>query len=114
MSFVKSTETIVATTPEKFAVAKPTNLLTAIKGEPPVNLAKGRRRNPVITEIYNHLISNRNVWFHVNIPITSQKQLASIRTSLYTRARKDNMYTATSSMFNEQTKMFDFWVMLTV
>lgn len=113
MAIVKSNETIVATTPEKFAVAQSTKLLTAIKGEPPVNLSKGRRRNPVITEMYNELIANRNVWFHVNIPITSQKQLASIRTSLYTRARKDNMYTATSSMFNEQTKMYDLWVMLT-
>lgn len=113
MAIVQSTETILSKTPQKFAVSEPTKLLTPIKGEPPVNFGKGRKRNPVITEIYNELLTNRNVWFHVNIPITSQKQLASLRTSLYTRARKDNMYVATSSIFNEKTKMFDLWVQLT-
>jgi hypothetical protein len=99
--------------PRKFAIAEPTKLLTFIKGEPPVNSGRGRRRNPVISDIYNSLITNRNEWAHVNIPITNQKQLASLRASLSSRAVKDNLRMQTSSMFNEQTKMFDLWVMLT-
>lgn len=113
MAIGQSIETQTVTSPKKFAISQPTKLLTPIKGEPPVNMGRGRKRNPVITEIYNHMISNRNVWFHVDIPITSAKQLGSIRTSLYTRARKDNLYFATSSLFNEQTKMYDLWIMLT-
>lgn len=108
-----SDETILENSPQKFAMNQVSKLLTPIKGEPPVVSGRGRRRNPVITEIYNSLIVNRNVWFHLNIPITSKKQLASIRTSLYNRAKKDGMSTATSSVYNEKTKMFDMWVMLT-
>ena len=41
------------------------------------------------------------------------KNLAALRASLYSRAQKDNLRTQTSSAFNQTTKMFDVWVMLT-
>ncbi|MBM3206779.1 MAG: hypothetical protein FJZ43_04120 [Candidatus Staskawiczbacteria bacterium] len=107
-----STETQVHLAPRKFAMAEPSKLLTFLKGEPPVNAGKGRRRNPIISEVYNALIQNRNVWAHINVPITSKKELASIRASVYARAAKDNLLIQTSSLFNEKTKMYDFWVML--
>jgi hypothetical protein len=113
MAIIPSSETQLASNPKKFAVAEPTKLLTFIKGEPPVNAGKGRRRNPVITEIYAALLTNRNVWAHVNIPITNKQQLASLRASFSSRAKKDNLHIATSSIFNEKTKMIDLWVMLT-
>lgn len=113
MPIQPSVETQIIQNPKKFAIAEPTKLLTFIKGEPPVNSGKGRRRNPVITDIYNGLISNRNEWAHVNIPITNKKQLASIRASLNSRAMKDNLHISTASEFNEKTKMIDLWVMLT-
>jgi hypothetical protein len=113
MAIIESIETQVTKNPRKFAIAEPTKLLTFIKGEPPVNSGKGRRRNPVITEIYNNLLSNRNEWAHVNIPVTNKKQLASIRASLTARASKDNLHIATASQFNDKTKMIDLWVMLT-
>jgi hypothetical protein len=113
MPIIPSIETQVSQNPKKFAIAEPTKLLTFIKGEPPVNSGKGRRRNPVITEIYNNLLSNRNEWAHVNIPVTNKKQLASIRASLTARAAKDNLHISTASQFNEKTKMIDLWVMLT-
>lgn len=112
MAIQPSVETQLETNPRKFALAEPTKLLTKIKGEPPMNNGKGRRRNPVITTIYNELITNRNEWFHVNIPVTSKQQLASLRVSLYTRAKKDNLTLSSTSLFNETTKMFDLWVML--
>ena len=112
MAMRPSVETQIETNPRKFAINQPTKLLTKIKGEPPIGSGKGRRRNPVITNIYNELIVNRNEWFHVNIPITSNKQLASIRMSLYARAKKDNLTLSTSSLYNETTKMFDLWVLL--
>jgi len=107
-----STETIVQAAPSRYQIAESTPLLTALKGEPPINAGRGRRRNPVITKIYNHLISNRNTWFHVNVPLTSEKQVASMRTSLYARAKKDNLQISTSALFNDETKLFDFWVIL--
>lgn len=113
MAIIESIETQVNRNPRKFAIAEPTKLLTFIKGEPPVNSGKGRRRNPVITEVYNNLIANRNEWAHVNIPVTSKKQLQSLRSSLTARAAKDNLRLSTASQFNEKTKMFDLWVMLT-
>ena len=108
-----STETQIHLAPKRFAMAEPTKLVTFLKGEPPVNAGRGRRRNPVVTQIYNALIENRNVWAHINIPITSKAQLASIRAALFSRANKDNLTTQTSSVFNEKTKMYDLWVMLT-
>jgi hypothetical protein len=113
MPMIPSVETQLSQNPRRFAVAEPTKLLTFIKGEPPVNSGRGRRRNPIITEIYGQLLLNRNQWAHVNIPITSKKQLASLRASFSDRAKKDNLTISTSSMFNEKTKMFDLWLMLT-
>lgn len=113
MPMIASTETQVNQNPGKFKMAEPTKLLTRIAGEPPIGAGKGRRRNPVITAIYNELVSQRNVWFHVNIPITDKKQLGSIRSSLNSRANKDNLNLSTASVLNEQTKMIDLWVMLT-
>jgi len=112
MAMRPSVETQIETNPRKFAIAEPTKLLTRINGEPPIGNGKGRRRNPIITNIYNELITNRNVWFHVNIPITSKQQLASIRMSLYARARKDNLTLSSSSLYSENTKMFDLWILL--
>lgn len=114
MAIIESTETQLNRNPKKFAAAdQPKKLLKRINGEPPVNAGRGKRRNPIITGMYAELLQNRNVWFHIEIPITSAKQLASIRASLYARAQKDNLRTQTSSVFNETTKMFDMWVMLT-
>ena len=112
MPIIPSIETQIAQNPKKFAVAQPTKLLTRVS-QPPVGSGKGRRRNPVITAIYAELLSNRNEWFHVNIPLTDKKQVSALRTSLYTRAQKDNLTTETVSRFNEETKMYDLWVMLT-
>jgi hypothetical protein len=113
MAIIESIETQIDRNPRKFAIAEPTKLLTFIKGEPPVNSGKGRRRNPVISELYSNLLTNRNEWAHVNIPVTNQKQLASLRASLSSRAAKDNLRIASASQFNEKTKMIDLWVMLT-
>lgn len=112
MPMIPSTETQTITSPKKFAIAPATKLLTRVS-EPPVHSGKGRKRNPVVTSIYQELLETKNQWFHVNIPLTSKKQVASLRTSLYQRASKDNLHTETVSRFNEQTKMYDFWVMLT-
>ena len=112
MAIQPSVETLIQSNPRKYALAEPTKLLTRIKGEPPMNSGKGRRRNPVITAIYNELITNRNEWFHVNIPVTSKEQLGSLRMSLYTRAKKDNLTLSSSSLYNETTKMFDLWIIL--
>ena len=113
MAIIESVETQAMRNPKKFAIAEPTKLLTFIKSEPPVGSGKGRRKNPVITEIYSALLTNRNEWAHVNIPITNKKQLGGIRASLTARAAKDNLKIATASQFNEKTKMIDLWVMLT-
>jgi len=114
MAIIESTETQLNRNPRKFAMAnQPSKLLKRINGEPPVNAGRGKRRNPVISGIYAELLENRNVWFHIEVPITSKNQLNSIRTSLYTRAYKDNLHISTSSVFNEVTKMHDMWVMLT-
>lgn len=107
-----SDETQLLTNPNKFAANANGKLLTKLRGEPPVNTSKGRRRNPLITKIYNGLIDDRNSWFHVNVPIMSPKQLNNMRASLYARAKKDNFQLFTSSAYNEQTKLYDLWVML--
>ncbi len=112
MPMIPSIETQLNQNPRKFAVAQPTKLLTRVS-QPPVGSGKGRKRNPVITAIYAELLNNRNEWFHVNIPLTDKKQVAAIRASLYARAAKDNLTTESVSRFNEDTKMYDLWVMLT-
>ncbi len=112
MPMIASLETQALNTPKKFAIAAPTKLLTRVS-QPPVGSGKGRRRNPIVTAIYGELIHNRNEWFHVNIPLTDKKQVATLRAGLYSRAAKDNLATESVSRFNDETKMFDFWVMLT-
>ena len=113
MAMVASAETQIVQNPSRFKMAEQTKLLTRIQGEPPIGAGKGRRRNPVISAIYNELIGERNQWFHVNIPITDKKQLASIRAALFARAAKDNLSVSTASVVNDKTKMIDLWVMLT-
>lgn len=112
MALQLSDETKVEVSPRKFAINETTKVITFINGEPPSISGRGRRANPVITQIYSSLLTNRNQWAHVNIPITSKKQLESLRLSLYTRAGKDNLTLNTRSMFNDRTKLYDFWVML--
>lgn len=112
MRHYDSIETQVMIKPEKFGIAEPTKLLTPIKGEPPMYVSRGRKANPVIAEIYKNLLLNVNQWFHVNIPITSKKQLNALRTSLYIRVKKDSRSLSSSSLYNENTKMFDLWVKL--
>lgn len=113
MAIIESTETQLMRNPKKFAVAEVTKLVTFIQGEPPINSGKGRRRNPVVSEIYAALLVNRNQWAHVNIPITSKNQISSLRAAFFARAKKDNLHISTATHFNEKTKMFDMWVMLT-
>ena len=110
---ITSTETQLHQNPGRFKMAEPAKLLTPIQGEPPIGAGKGRKRNPVITAIYNELVGKRNQWFHVNIPITDKKQLSTLRASLFARAAKDNLSLSSASVLNEQTKMIDLWVMLT-
>ena len=114
MAIIESTETQLNRNPRKFAAAEqPTKLLKRINGEPPINAGRGKRRSPVISAIYGELLQNRNVWFHIELPIMKHKHLAALRASLYSRASKDNLRTQTSSVFNDTTKMFDVWIMLT-
>jgi hypothetical protein len=113
MAIVTSTETQVEFSPQKFAMAEPSKLVTFIKGEPPFNVGRGRRRNPLITAIYNEIVRHRNEWAHVNIPLPDKRAKASVVSSLYCRARKDNLALATSSVFNARTKTYDLWVMIT-
>ena len=108
-----SDETKVEQNPTKYAITDSNEkILTFINGEPPTGI-RGRRSNPVINKIYQDLLSKRSVWAHVNIQITSKKQRSSIVTSLYNRAKKDGLYLSTRSMFNEHTKTYELWVMLT-
>jgi hypothetical protein len=112
MALQLSDETKVELSPRKFALNDTTKVVTFINGEPPAVSGKGRRANPVITEIYSNLITNRGTWAHVNIPITSKKQKTSIIASLYSRTMKDNLSLSTRSLFNERTKLYDLWVMV--
>jgi hypothetical protein len=106
-----SDETKVEQNPARFAIREAGKIVTFIKGEPPTGVGRGKR-NPVITNIYNALTLRRNEWAHVDIPITNAKQKAAIIASLYARARKDNLYISSRSMFNDKTKTFELWVML--
>lgn len=107
-----SDETRVEFSPRKFALNQETKVVTFINGEPPAVSGKGRRANPVITQIYSSLLTNRGQWAHVNIPITSKKQKGSIIMSLYSRAKKDNLSLSSRSLYNERTKLYDLWVMV--
>lgn len=112
MAVQYSDETKVELAPRRFALNETTKVVTFINGEPPAVSGKGRRANPVITEIYSNLMTNRGSWAHLNIPITSKKQKASIIAGLYSRAAKDNLSLSTRSLYNERTKLFDLWVMV--
>ena len=111
MSMNISDETRVQQNPERFANKEPTKVVTFIKGEPPTGVGRGKR-NPIITNIYNALTIRRNEWAHVDIQITNAKQKAAIIASLYARARKDNLYISSRSMFNDRSKTYELWVML--
>lgn len=111
MTILKSDETIIEQNPSRFAILQPGKIVTFIKGEPPTG-RKGKRANPVIIQIYTSLIVRRNEWAHVDIAITNAKQKASIIAALYIRARKDNLYLSSRSLFNEQTKTYELWVMV--
>lgn len=107
-----SNETVVERHPQRFAINEDLKIVTFIKNEPPANVNKGRKRNPVITAIYSQLVVRRNEWAHINIQITSSKQKASIISSLYSRAKKDNLLLSTRSMFNDKLKTYELWVKL--
>ena len=111
MSINISDETRIQQNPERFAIKEPSKVVTFIKGEPPTGV-RGKKRNPVITNIYNAISVRRNECAHVDIQITNAKQKAAIIASLYARARKDNLYVSSRSMFNERSKTFELWVML--
>jgi hypothetical protein len=111
MSVNISDETKVQQYPERFAIKEPSKIVTFIKGEPPTGVGRGKR-NPIITNIYNALTIRRNEWAHVDIQITNAKQKAAIIASLYARARKDNLYISSRSMFNDRSKTYELWVML--
>jgi sRNA-binding carbon storage regulator CsrA len=87
-------------------------LLTPIAGSPPVQSGIGRRRNPIYSSIYNHLISNKNVWFHVEIAFDSPKSIQKFRSALYARTKKDSFTFTSASSYNEESKSYDVWVML--
>jgi len=110
MPMIPSFETQVETSPQKFAMNEPKKLVKFIKNEPPHNMGRGRRRNPVVTAIYNELVMRRNEWAHIEIPLPDKKSKQSLVMSLYTRAKKDNLLLESSSLFNETTKMYDLWV----
>lgn len=106
-----SAETQLMTRPQKFAAAQPSKLLTPVD-EPPFNVSRGRRRNPIYTEVYSQLLQTRNQWFHVNIPFSSNKECRNFANSLYQRSLKDVLKLSRSIAFNEKTKTWDLWLML--
>lgn len=106
-----SAETQLMTRPQKFAAAQPSKLLTPVDA-PPLNVGRGRRRNPIYTEVYSQLLENRNQWFHVNIPFTTKKECYTFANSLYNRSLKDMLVLSRSTAFNEKTKTWDLWLML--
>jgi len=107
-----SSETQLMTRPDKFAVTHTSKLLTAVT-EPPFNVGRGRPRNPIYTAVYAQLLNNQNQWFHVNIAFTSKKDCYNFTNNLYNRARKDVLSLARSTAYNDKTKTWDLWVMLT-
>lgn len=107
-----SDETQVLRAPQKFAIAQPSKLITFIKGEPPSGAGRGRKRNAINTSIYNSLIEHRNEWAHLNVTVKTAKEKASLIASLYNRARKDNLYISSRTLYNDNTKTWDVWVKL--
>lgn len=112
MPMVPSSETQVHNAPQKFAIHEPKKLVKFIKSDPPENVGKGRKRNPVVTAIYNELILNRNSWAHIEIAFPDKKSKQSMVMSLYTRAKKDNLALESRSLYNDTTKTYDLWVRL--
>lgn len=112
MPMIPSSETQVHNSPQKFAMQESKKLVKFIKNDPPENVGKGRKRNPVVTAIYNELIINRNMWAHVEIAFPDKKSKQSMVMSLYTRAKKDNLSLESRSLYNETTKTYDLWVRL--
>lgn len=112
MPMVPSIETQINNNPNKFAINEPKKLVKFIKSDPPQNVGKGRRRNPIVTAIYNELVVNRNTWAHIEIAIPDKKSKNSLVTSLYNRAKKDNLALESRSIYNDQTKTYDLWVRL--
>ncbi len=108
-----SDETRVMQNPSRFAILDMNKLVTFIKGEPPTISGRGKKANPVISNIYSALIIRRNEWAHIDIAFTSLKQKASFMSSLIHRATKDNLFVSGRSMFNEKTKTFELWVKVT-
>lgn len=86
--------------------------LTPIAGSPPVETGIGRRRNPVYSSIYSHLISHKNTWFYVEITFDSPKSIQRFRGAIYSRAKKDSFTFTSASSYNEKSNSYDFWVML--
>lgn len=106
-----SPETQLMTRPQKFAATQINKLLTPVE-EPPLNVGRGRRRNPIYTAIYAQLLENRNQWYHVNIAFVSRKECYNFSNNLYNRALKDVLPLSRSTAYNEKTKTWDLWVML--
>lgn len=109
-----SGETQVLQRPERFAISQPSKLVTFLKGEPPVGAGRGRKRNAINTQIYNTLLEHRNEWAHINVTIKSVKEKASLIASIYARARKDNLYVSSRTLYNDLTKTWDVWLNLHV
>jgi len=110
MPMIPSVETQIQNNPQKFAMNESKKLVKFIKNDPPANVGKGRKRNPVATAIYNELIMKRGEWAHVEIALPDKKSKQSIVMSLYNRAKKDNLALESRSLFNDDTQMYDLWV----
>lgn len=106
-----SIETQLMTRPQKFAVAEISKLLTPVD-QPPLNVGRGRRRNPIYTAVYSQLLQNRNQWYHVNIAFTTKKECYNFANNLYNRALKDQFILSRSTAYNEKTKTWDLWIQL--
>jgi hypothetical protein len=74
--------------------------------------ARGRKRNPVHTKIYNELSSHLGTWGKLNINVIDLPSKKRIEASLRARARKDGFRLSVISSFNEVTKNFDVWMKL--
>jgi len=109
---INSLETQVEQNPTRFAINPDMKILTPIKGDPPFGLNRGRKRDPVLTQIYQEIIGNPGQWYHVNISFTNKKQMNSFRASLALRAKKDSRKLSSATLFNDNTKIFDLWICL--
>jgi len=106
-----STETQLATRPQKFAANQNTKILTRVDA-PPFHVGRGRKRSPLVSLAYAELLENMNTWFHVNIPFATKKEMTNFATNLYNRSQKDNLSLSRSTAYNEVTKTYDLWILL--